>query len=162
MSQKDVDKIKESFNDSVSWMQQQLGQLEETFNKGADQTAREFRKGISYLLDQAVSTRVQVEVRTFSAVPRARSCRATLSCWRVLRSTRCLQDATSTAESHLKATENTVLHHVRGSVKQGIAMAEDYPYAAYALAGAGLLAFPAPRAFVFRNVFGVLQSQVRC
>ena len=72
-----------------------------------------------------------------------------------------LQDVADTAQSHYKAFEFDALQVVRVNVKAGIAWAKEYPYAAYGVAGAGLLLFPGPRGFLFRNVFGAMQSQVR-
>ena len=71
-----------------------------------------------------------------------------------------MQDAAATAQSQYQNTEDHVLSFVRKYVKQGINYAEEYPYAAYGAAGSALLLFPQPRAFLFRNVFGILQSQV--
>lgn len=71
-----------------------------------------------------------------------------------------VQDAGGTATAHYKSTEEEVLAAVRTNVKKGIHWCHEYPYFAYGGAVAALFLFPAPRSFVFKNVFGALQSQV--
>lgn len=66
----------------------------------------------------------------------------------------------STAHSLYRDVEDQVLSVVRHNVKTGVLYAHEYPYAAYAVAGCTLMLFPQPRSFIFRNVFGALQSQV--
>jgi hypothetical protein len=72
-----------------------------------------------------------------------------------------LQDASGTASAHLQSTEEQVLAAVRNNVKKGIQWCNDYPLFAYGGAVAALFLFPAPRAFLFKSVFGAFQSQVR-
>jgi hypothetical protein len=52
------------------------------------------------------------------------------------------------------------LEYVRDHVKEGIKWCKANPYGAYAGAASALLLFPGPRSFVFRNIFGIFQSQV--
>lgn len=72
-----------------------------------------------------------------------------------------MQDVAGTVQSQVGSVQNEVLRNVRDNVKQGIALIEQYPYAAWGAAATALLLFPGPRGFVSRNVFGMLQSQVR-
>jgi hypothetical protein len=71
-----------------------------------------------------------------------------------------VQEAAATAEAHIKSTEETVLEVVRTNVKQGMSLAQEYPYAAYSVGAVALLLFPGPRSFVSKHIFGVFQSQV--
>lgn len=71
-----------------------------------------------------------------------------------------LQDAGHTAEQHIKSSEDIVLAGVRDRVKSSLQWCKDYPLFSYTGAALIVLSFPAPRAFLLRNVFGVFQSQV--
>lgn len=72
-----------------------------------------------------------------------------------------LQDVQATGAAHLEATEHNVLSALRQQVKVGLGYCAAYPYAGYGAAAVGLMLFPGPRRFLFRNVFGFLQSPVR-
>ena len=72
-----------------------------------------------------------------------------------------LQDAGGTATAHYKSTEDEILAAVRTGVKKSIHWCNEYPLFAYGGAVAALFVFPAPRSFVFKNIFGALQSQVK-
>lgn len=63
MSQKDVDGLKQHFNDTMEWLKREASKAERSFNYNADQAAKSTRSFVSWGLNQAGHARTQSEVR---------------------------------------------------------------------------------------------------
>lgn len=129
MSQADIDKIKKNVSDGLNQAYDTAAAAEAQLNSATQQVSSSLRKGISTGLETVSSAKTR------------------------------LKDAGQTAEAHMKSSEDIILAGVRDKVKSGLQWCHDYPLFSYTGAALLVLSFPAPRAFLLRNVFGVFQSQ---
>lgn len=129
MSKQDIENIKKRFSDGVSKAYESAVGVESQINDATANFSSAVRKSLSFGLEQFSSARSRLE------------------------------DAGGTATAHYKSTEDEILAAVRTGVKKSIHWCNEYPLFAYGGAVAALFVFPAPRSFVFKNIFGALQSQ---